>query len=125
MSVSLVSGIDLVEIKRFREIAPGIRKRFIARVFTPREQEEAADNDEKLAGKFAAKEAVAKALGSGIGQVRWVDIEITSNSAGQPAVSLKGNAALAADAMKISAWSISITHTGDLAAAVAVALAED
>lgn len=125
MSTPLVSGIDLVEIKRFREIAPAIRKRFIDRIFTSREQEEAADRDETLAGKFAAKEAVAKALGSGIGEVKWSEIEILSDHAGQPHLTLTGSAAQSASTLNLYGWSISITHTAELAAAVVVALVKE
>lgn len=125
MSAPLVSGIDLVEIKRFREIAPAIRKRFITRVFTPGEQAEAGDRDESLAGKFAAKEAVAKALGVGIGKIKWSEVEILSDQSGQPHLILTGSAARIAEEQNLSTWSISITHTAELAAAVAVALAKE
>lgn len=125
MSVSLVSGIDLVEIKRFREIDPGIRRRFISRVFTLAEQEEAGNRDETYAGKFAAKEAVAKALGCGIGEVRWVDIEILGSPSGQPVLKLNANAALRAASLKITTWSISITHTAEISAAVAIGMTEN
>lgn len=125
MTSSLVSGLDLIEISRFAEIDPAIRERFIARVFTQEEQLQCAGLDERLAGKFAAKEAVAKALGSGIGQVGWREIIILDDPSGQPVLHLAGAAAQVADALRLADWSISITHTRTLAAATAVALRRD
>jgi len=125
MTQRLATGIDMIEIHRFTTIAPGIRDRFIRRVFSPAEQAECANIDERLAGKFAAKEAVAKALGSGVGQVGWQDIEITNDPSGQPQVSLKRTAAQIADSLHLTVWSISITHTHDIAAAVAVAISTE
>ena len=125
MTSLIVSGIDLIEISRFTEIDPGIRARFIRRVFTPAEQLECNDIDERLAGKFAAKEAVAKALGSGVGQVSWQDIAIITDASGQPQVLLNRTAAQIADSLHLTQWSISITHTRELAAAVAVALSSE
>ncbi len=73
---SLRSGIDLIEIARLEGIRPEIRERFLRRVFTIQELEDARDSNLHLAGRFAAKEAVAKALGCGIGPVSWQEIEI-------------------------------------------------
>ena len=84
MNVEIFSGIDLVEIARFQNLDPAIRKRFFTRVFTANELEYIKDIDQRAAGIFAAKEACAKALGCGIGSVRWVDIEITHTSENQP-----------------------------------------
>lgn len=125
MTPRLVSGLDLIEISRFAEIDPAIRERFIQRVFTPEEQRQCAGLDERLAGKFAAKEAVAKALGSGIGQVGWREIIVLDDASGQPVLHLLGSAAQVADALHLSDWSISITHTRTMAAATAVALRHD
>lgn len=122
MNPRLASGIDLIEINRFFSINPAIRQRFLQRVFTAEEQLQCADSNERLAGKFAAKEAVSKALGSGIGQVRWQEIVILDDSAGQPQLRLEGNAAQVAEALHLTVWSLSITHTRELAAAVAVAM---
>lgn len=125
MTPRLVSGLDLIEISRFAEIDPAIRERFIKRVFTPEEQLQCGRLDERLAGKFAAKEAVAKALGSGIGQVGWREIVVLDDASGQPVLHLTGAAAQVADALHLTDWSISITHTRNLAAATAVALGQD
>lgn len=114
-------GIDAVEIKRLDEINPAIRARFIHRVYTPLEQAQLQGNTEALAGVFAAKEAVSKALGTGIGKVHWQDIEIIHAQTGEPEVRLHGAANEVAAARHLSEWAVSITHDGGIAMAVAVA----
>ncbi len=69
-------GVDTIEIDRLEKINPAIRERFLQRVFTKRELAQARNRNDILSGLFAAKEAVSKALGSGIGLVNWHDIEI-------------------------------------------------
>lgn len=118
------SGLDLVEIQRLDDISEGIRERFLVRVFTPAERA-ASTSTASLAGRFAAKEAVAKVLGCGIGFVHWQDIEILSSKSGEPYLKLHGKAIEAADQLGIVNWTISITHTRSIAAAVAVALCSD
>jgi holo-[acyl-carrier protein] synthase len=118
------SGLDMVEIQRLDEISEGIRERFLTRVFTSAERA-ASTSTASLAGRFAAKEAVAKVLGCGIGFVHWQDIEILSSKSGEPFLKLHGKAIEAANQLGIIDWSISITHTRSLAAAVAVALCSD
>lgn len=120
--MNLYSGIDIVEISRMDEVNPAIRQRFITRVFTPKEIAQAQDRTESLTGLFAAKEAVSKALGTGIGYVSWQDIEILHLSTGQPVVKLHGNAQLVADQKGLHAWSVSISHDRDKVVAMAVAL---
>ena len=114
-------GIDVVEIKRLDEINPAIRARFIQRVYTQLEQAQLKEDSEALAGVFAAKEAVAKTLGTGIGKVHWQDIEIIHAPTGEPEVRLHGAAFEAATRRNLSEWAVSITHDGGLAMAVAVA----
>ena len=63
----LRTGMDLIEIERLAKINPAIRRRFITRVYTPREISICRDSNASLSGRFAAKEAVSKALGTGIG----------------------------------------------------------
>ncbi|HMN59684.1 MAG TPA: holo-ACP synthase, partial [Anaerolinea sp.] len=88
----LRSGVDIVEIQRLDEVNPAIRARFIRRVFTENEVELARGSSASLAGRFAAKEAVSKALGTGIGWVAWRDIEILRGKAGEPLLELHGRA---------------------------------
>jgi holo-[acyl-carrier-protein] synthase len=118
------SGIDLVQTHRLAEVNPAIRTRFIQRVFTQAEQTQAGDDNETLSGIFAAKEAVSKALGTGIGRVAWQDIEILNEKTGEPLVYLHGFAKQVAEHKGLTQWSVSITHDGGLAAAVAVAIGE-
>ncbi len=120
--MEIATGIDLVEIDRFRQLKPEILERFYKRVYTPSELEYIADLFERAAGLFAAKEAVVKAMGCGIGPVSWQEVEITHSKEKQPNVRLHNNAAEIARGMSIKQWSISISHTKKHATAVAVAL---
>lgn len=119
---ALRTGIDLVEISRLETLNPAIRARFLRRVFTPSELDEANDNLETLAGRFAAKEAVAKTLGCGIGMIAWKEIEILRGEQGEPMLKLWGEAQRVAEAGGLAAWSISISHTRQYAIAMAVAV---
>jgi holo-[acyl-carrier protein] synthase len=120
----LRSGIDTIEIARLEEIREGIRERFIQRVFTAAEIDQARDRSEALSGLFAAKEAVSKALGTGIGFVGWQEIEILHLPTGQPILYLHGNAKAVADQLGLTTWSVSISHDRDKAIAIAVAAGE-
>ncbi len=117
----LRSGIDMIEVERFRKLASPIRERFLERVFTPAERALCAGREERLAGRFACKEAVAKALGTGIGKISWQDIEILSDEAGQPQLKLSGEALAVAESSGLTLWSVSISHLHDYAVAMAVA----
>lgn len=114
-------GIDLLRTSRLANVDPAIRARFIRRVYTETEIAQAQDDDETLSGVFAAKEAVSKALGTGIGKVSWQEIEILHAPSGEPSVLLHGVAFEVAQAKGLTQWSVSITHEGGMAAAIAVA----
>lgn len=118
----LRSGIDLVEIRRFEELSPSIRERFFQRVFTGKELEIIGESLASIAGRFAVKEAVAKALGCGIGPVGWKDIEVHQGLRGEPVLELHGTALETARQLGLETWSISISHTGGFAVASAVAI---
>ena len=124
----IAHGIDLVDCPRIEQMIERHGERFVKRVFTVAEQAyaEANKNDvEKLAGRFAAKEAVLKLMGTGWrGKIAWTDIEIKNNAAGQPEVTLSGEVKRIADELGIGHISISITHTANFAIASAVALAD-
>ncbi len=120
--MNLRTGIDLVEIHRLSELPPEIRTRFVRRVFTENEVAECGDREASLMGFFAAKEAVAKALGTGIGPVSWKEIEIYKGAQGEPLLTLHGKAQEYADQLGLSQWSISISHNRTQAVAVAVAI---
>ena len=121
-------GIDLVDCPRIEQMIARHDERFINRVFTETEQAYAEANRnkvEKLAGRFAAKEAVLKLMGTGWrGKIAWTDIEVKNNEMGQPEVTLTGQVKEIAEKLGIEHISISITHTANFAIASAVALAE-
>ncbi len=114
-------GVDIVRVNRLAEINPKIRARFIQRVFTEREQAQMRNNNEGLSGLFAVKEAVSKALGTGIGKVAWRDIEIVHLPTGEPTLTLHGYAKVIAHSKGLEEWAISISHDGGLAIAMVVA----
>lgn len=120
MGTILRTGIDLVEIRRITALKPEIRSRFLNRVFTAAELEICGGRDESLSGRFACKEAVSKALGTGFGEVSWQEIEIGNDERKMPVLILSGNAQKIADGLGISQWSVSISHTREYAVAVAV-----
>ncbi len=119
MNTGVRSGLDVVEVERLRsalERHPGLRER----VFTPAESaycESKADPVVSLAARFAAKEAVGKLLGSGV--LTWLEIEVTP----ERGVRLSGRTAALAASLGVAQIALSLTHTGSLAAASAVALA--
>jgi holo-[acyl-carrier protein] synthase len=119
-------GIDLVDCPRIEKMIQRHGDRFIKKIFTAAEQAYAEANKnkiEKLAGRFAAKEAVLKLIGTGWrGKIAWTDIEIINNSAGQPEVTLDGEVKKIADKLGVKHISVSITHTANFAIASAVTL---
>ena len=118
------TGVDLVELNRLPALNEAIRKRFIDRVYTAKEEEILGLDFDELSGRFAAKEAVSKALGTGIGKVRWRDIEILRGKFGVPELVLHGLAKSAAVALGLTSWSVSISHSRSHAVAVAVGIGE-
>jgi holo-[acyl-carrier protein] synthase len=117
----LRTGIDLIEIDRVRDLLERYRARFLERVFTPQEITELGENVASLAGRFAAKEAVAKVLGTGIGAVAWREIEILRGPQREPLLRLHGAAARLAGELGLQEWSVSISHSQTEAVAIAVA----
>jgi holo-[acyl-carrier protein] synthase len=120
MMTQLVTGIDLIEIGRIREAVERHGARFLERIYTPTELRLARESAASLAGRFAAKEAAAKALGCGIGIVGWKDIEILRDEAGGPRIVLHGPAAQRAAEQGLQNWSVSLSHTRENAVAVVV-----
>jgi holo-[acyl-carrier protein] synthase len=122
----IAHGIDLVDCPRIEQMVQRHGRRFVERVFTAAEQKYAWANKnstEKLAGRFAAKEAVLKLMGTGWrGKIAWTDIEVINNAAGQPEVTLTGEVKKIADKLGIKHLSVSITHTANFVIASAVAL---
>jgi len=122
----IAHGIDLVDFPRIEDMITRHEERFLDRIFTKTEQAYADSKKnrvEKYAGRFAAKEAVLKLIGTGWrGKIAWTDIEIVNTSSGQPQVNLDGEVKRVAEKLGITQISISITHTANFAIASAVAL---
>jgi len=89
----IVTGIDLIEIERFQSAIDRHGERLLNKIFTPHELSDVGDKPASLAARFAAKEAVAKSLGTGIGSIGWQEIEIIRADTGQPILQLAGAAA--------------------------------
>ena len=109
------SGIDLVEIDRIQRALDRFGSRFLDRVYTPAEQAYCVRRHnaaESLAARFAAKEAGAKALGTGISQgVNWLEIEVVRASGGRPDLRFHGRAAERAAGMRVAHAALSLTHS--------------
>jgi holo-[acyl-carrier protein] synthase len=121
----LSTGVDLVDIKRLEGAISRHGERFLKRIFTARELDEVGHNTASLAARFAAKEAVSKALGTGIGPINWREIEILRGPARQPVLQLHGAAQRLAGELHLTRWSLSLSHTATQAIAMVVASGED
>jgi holo-[acyl-carrier protein] synthase len=120
----LRTGVDLIEVARVEAALARHGDRFLQRCFTAQEQADCAGRPASLAARFAAKEAVAKALGCGIGAVSWLDIEIVSGPEREPQLRLLAAAQKRAEQLGLREWAISLSHTHEHAIAVAVAQGE-
>ena len=120
--MKLATGVDLIEIARIDEVVVRHGKHYLERVFTPAELEYCGKRAESLAGRFAAKEAVAKALGSGIGDVTWKEIEILGDEQNAPQLILHGAAQSKARELGLTTWSVSISHSQSHSVALVVAI---
>ncbi|MEX1018014.1 MAG: holo-ACP synthase [Litorilinea sp.] len=121
----LRTGVDMIEICRLQEAVDRHGARFLERVYTPGELGACRGRLESLAARFAAKEAAAKALGTGIGRtgIRWTDIEVCTDAAsGAPELLLHGPAAQQAAALGMAEWSVSLSHDRERAIAFVVML---
>jgi holo-[acyl-carrier protein] synthase len=118
------TGTDLAEVDRIRAACERFGPRFIQRVFTPGEiayVERKANRFERYAGRFAAKEAGMKAIGTGWRRgVRWQDFEVANLSSGKPTLRFHGVAAAFAERLGVKNVSLSITHTKEMGMAVVI-----
>lgn len=112
----LSSGVDIVEVARIERVMARQGARFSKRFFTEEELVYCNGRAERLAGRFAVKEAVAKALGTGIGDVSGPEIEVRCDGRGKPELLLHGRARALAKERGLHNWSISLSHTTDSAA---------
>src|SRR6516225_5159103 len=117
-------GIDVAEVQRIREVFKSQGERFVRRVYTEAEAvycDQFKNKYERYAGRFAAKEAAMKALGTGWSRgVRWVDVEVMRQRGGRPTLVLHGEARKIADRLGVKHIAISITHTAEQAFAQVV-----
>jgi holo-[acyl-carrier protein] synthase len=120
-------GTDLVDVDRFRLALARQGDRLVARLFSDAERDYAFRHRNpapRLAARFGAKEAVMKALGVGLWKFALRDVEVIRLPSGQPTIALYNKAAALAQARKVTAWHLTLTHTDTMAAATAVALGD-
>lgn len=113
-------GIDLIDIDRIVSVLQRHPERFRRRVLTEREDRYCGRKVERVAGRWAAKEAISKVLGLGVRGVGWREIEVLPNRAGQPQVLLHGRASARAASLGLGELTVSISHERHMAVAVAV-----
>src|SRR5687768_15792793 len=118
-------GIDLVDIDRIKVAVEKWGNRFLSRIWTEREIAHCRGRIPELAARFAAKEAASKALGTGIVDLVWRDIEILPDRRGKPLVFLHGAAKERAALLNLDAWAVSLSHSRHMACAMVVAWAGD
>ena len=111
----IYTGIDIIEIDRVAGVLERYPRRFLEKVFTDRERAYSKGRAAQLAARFAAKEAVMKALGTGIRGVPWKSVEITRRPGSAPEVRLHGNAAQIAKRLNIARIAVSISHSRNYA----------
>jgi len=114
-------GVDIVEIGRIRRALERWGERFTARLYTPDEVAYCRGRVPELAARFAAKEAISKALGTGMIGVSWNEMEVLADRRGKPVVRLYGKALARAGELGLGEWAISLSHTDDHAVAMVVA----
>ena len=117
----LTTGVDISGIPRIKQTLDRYGQRFLDRIFTPDEIAYCRGRAPNLAGRFAAKEATMKALGTGVRGVSWKDIEVVRAKSGAPSVKLHGRAEKRAERLQVSEISLSISHSREYAVAFVVA----
>jgi len=118
-------GTDLIEVERIQSAWDRFGDRFLNRIFAPGEQAYALSRPhpaESLAARFAAKEAVMKALGTGRFGVSWREIEVTREPSGRPGIALSGRTRALARFLGVQGWHLSLTHDREAAMAFVIAL---
>ena len=118
----LTTGVDIIEIERIQRALERWGDRFLRRIYTEDEAAYCRGRPPNLAGRFAAKEAAMKALGTGLRGVGWKDIEVIRNEAGAPSVLLHGRAKVRAETLGVRKMSLSLSHSRNYAVAFVVGL---
>ena len=114
-------GVDIIDIARIARALDRFGNRFLERVYTTAEIIYCRGQVPELAARFAAKEAISKALGTGLVGISWREMEILGDRRGKPMVSLSGRAQARADALGLDEWAVSLTHSDSQAVAMVVA----
>ncbi len=122
-SAGIAVGVDIIEIDRIEQAALDWQDSFLRRIYTEAELKSSGNSPSSLAARFAAKEAVMKALGTGAKGLSWKDIEVLSNSDGAPFIRLYGRAYDKAKEIGMSAFSVSMSHSKRYAIAMVVGYA--
>ena len=107
----ITNGVDIIEISRIRKMVNHWGKRFLERIYTEKELQICKGRPDRLASRFAGKEAVMKALGTGARGISWREIEIDSEPSGKPVVKLHGKARLKADSLGLNELVISLSDS--------------
>jgi holo-[acyl-carrier protein] synthase len=127
--MNLRLGLDLTEVTRVSEVLDRWGERFLMRVFAPGELNRARRHPrafaEHVAGRFAAKEAAMKALGTGWRGIAFREISVRRDPRGKPRLEFHGRALERAERLRIRSTEVSITHTASIAAAVVALLTDD
>ena len=125
MTDSYKIGVDICSIKRVEEVYERFGKRFLERILTDAEAAYVTSSPRhlisRLAGRFAAKEACAKALGCGIRGINWKDVEVTKKQSGEPGINLHARARARANKLGLQNFQLSISHEREYAVAFVVA----
>ena len=122
--MKIATGVDLIELIRVEGAVDKHGPKFLERIFTPKELAQFKDSIESLAVRFAAKEAVSKALGCGVGEVSWQEIEVLRDDMDAPVLYLHGDAFQRSALLGFKDWSVSLSHTDRYALAFVVAIGE-
>lgn len=117
-------GIDIIEISRIARALTRFGDRFLARIYTPAEIAYCRGRVSELAARFAAKEAISKALGTGLVGISWTEMEILADPLGKPLVKLHGRALSRAETIGLGTWAVSLSHSDDHAVAMVVATSD-
>ena len=120
--VNIAVGVDIIEVDRVRKVYEHHGERFLTRVFTEDEIRQCRGKVTRLAGRFAVKEAISKALGTGLHGVAWREMEVVQLRSGRPSVRLHGKAKQRAEQLGLSGFDVSIADLQTFSIAIAVAV---
>ncbi|HEY0752885.1 MAG TPA: holo-ACP synthase [Ktedonobacteraceae bacterium] len=120
--VNIAVGVDIIEVERVRKVYEHHGERFLKRVFTETEIRQCRGKVTRLAGRFAVKEAISKALGTGLHGVAWREMEVVQLRSGRPSVRLYGNAKKRAELLGLTGFDVSIADLQTFSIAIAVAV---